>query len=513
MDSHRPPRRPESPYFRVRSASQRPNPTRPYAGSSSGSGSGSNADSRPARPVPPPRPPVPPREPAAPVRPSAPEPVEDLQLPPGSFGFGQTGEDTTDPGESQSPDLIQPGTGAAIPRPAPISTENRRLPWVQLKTYTNHPTVYPAMVRGASPGAKGGDLVTVYDKEGREFAAGLWNPKARVPLRVVHHSPEPFSETDFLRHLDRAVDLRLNLLGLGNPADTDSFRVVHSDSDALSGLIVDKFADVLSVSVHSLGVFQRLPTWIPHLHSRLGTKKVVVEVDETIARFEGISVRKFPGDSVRSVKIREHGLRYEVDFATGHKTGFFCDQRDNRRKLATYTRGKTLLDLCCYSGGFSIGAKVLGGATEVTGVDLDEKAIEQAKRNANLNQARIQWVHCDAFTWARQKQRNGERWDVVLLDPPKLVFDREDPDGGYRKYEDLNIIGLSLVKPGGLFVTCSCSGMVDEERFERVVIKAAHRQGRRLQFLETTGAAPDHPVMSNCPESRYLKVFWTRVIG
>ncbi len=400
----------------------------------------------------------------------------------------------------------------ATPLPPAPSTELRRSPWVQLKTYTNHSTVYPAMIRGASPDARAGSLVTVYDKEGREFAAGLWNPKARVPLRVLHHGIEPFTEQDLLGHLDRAVDLRLETLGFAGNTDTDSFRVIHSDSDSLSGLNIDKFGDVLSVSVHSLGVFQRLPTWIPHLHARLGTKRVVLEVDENIARFEGISARKFPTDAVRSVKIREHGLRYEVDFAEGHKTGFFCDQRDNRRKLASLTKGKRVLDLCCYTGGFSLCAKVLGGAEDVTGVDLDEAVIEQAKRNANLNQARVTWIHCDAFTWARQMQRNGERWDVVVLDPPKLVFDREDTDGGYRKYEDLNIIALSLVKPGGIFVTCSCSGMVDEERFERVVIKAAHRQARRLQFLDITGAAPDHPVMSNCPESRYLKVFWTRAL-
>lgn len=408
----------------------------------------------------------------------------------------------------ESPESLAPGAPA---RPVP-ATEQRRSPWVQLRTWTNHPAVFPAMIRGASPDAKAGDLVAVYDREGREFGAGLWNPKARVPLRVVQHGPDPFGEADFLRHLDRAMDLRLVTLGFAGSTETDAFRVIHSDGDLLSGLVVDKFADVLSVSVHSLGVFQRLPAWIPHLHARLGTRRVVVEVDEHIARLEGISVKKFPGDAVRSVKIREHGIRYEVDLADGHKTGFFCDQRDNRRRLAAYTRGARVLDLCCYTGGFSLCARLLGGAADVTGVDLDEKVIEQAKRNANLNQTRINWIHCDAFTWARQMQRNTERWDVVILDPPKLVFDRDDADGGYRKYEDLNIIGMSLVKPGGIFVTCSCSGMVDEERFERVVIKAAHRQSRRLQFLEATGAAADHPILSNCPESRYLKVFWTRVV-
>jgi len=366
------------------------------------------------------------------------------------------------------------------------------------------------MIRGASPDAKPGDLVTIYDKEDRPFGAGLWNPKARVPLRAIYHGQDPFTEEDFIRLLDRAIDLRLNTLNL--PEHTDAYRVVHSDGDGLSGLVVDRFGDVLSVSTHSLGVYQRLPIWLKHLHARLGTKRTVLEIDDRAARLEGISRRNVLGDAVKSVKIREHGVRYEVDFEEGHKTGFFCDQRDNRRRLTQFTRGQRVLDLCCYTGGFSIAAKTLGGAEEVTAVDLDEKAIAQGKRNANLNQSRINWVHADALPWARQMQKNGERWDVVVLDPPKLVFDREDTDGGHRKYEDLNILGVSLVKPGGLFVTCSCSGMLSEEDFERVVIKAAHRQARKLQFLDQTGPSLDHPVMSNCSESRYLKVFWARVV-
>ena len=392
-------------------------------------------------------------------------------------------------------------------------TPTRRSPWVQLRTFSYHPTLYPAMIRGASPDAKPGDLVAIYDKDDRPFGAGLWNPKARVPLRAIYHGLDPFSEEDFVALLDRAIDLRLATLGL--PEHTDAFRVVHSDGDSLSGLVVDKFADVLAVSTHSLGVHQRLPVWLKHLHARLGTRKTVLEVDDRAARLEGITRRHAPSPSpseaVRSVKIREHGIRYEVDFEAGHKTGFFCDQRDNRRRLAAFTRGKRVLDLCCYTGGFSLAAKVLGAAEEVTAVDLDEKAIAQAKHNANLNQTRIGWVHADALPWSRQMHKNGERWDVVVLDPPKLVFDREDTDGGRRKYEDLNILAISLLKPGGLFVTCSCSGMLSEEDFERVVIKAAHRQSRKLQFLDQTGPGLDHPVLSNCPESRYLKVFWARV--
>jgi 23S rRNA (cytosine1962-C5)-methyltransferase len=309
--------------------------------------------------------------------------------------------------------------------------------------------------------------------------------------------------------LDRALDLRLNALRL--PEVTDAFRVIHSDGDNLSGLVVDRLGDVLSIQVHSLGVFHRLPEWLTQLHARLGTRKVVVEVEPAIARIEGIRPDRFHSDEVRSVRIREHGVRYEVNFEAGHKTGFFCDQRDNRVVFSSWTKEKRVLDLCCYTGGFALTAKVLGEAVEATGVDLDEKAIEQARRNANLNQVRVDWVHCDAFSYARQMQKNHRRWDAVALDPPKLILDRDDTDGGRRKYEDLNQLATTLVEPGGLLVTCSCSGLLGADEFERLVIRGAHRAQRRLQFLDRTGAAPDHPVMSNCPESRYLKVLWARV--
>lgn len=380
-------------------------------------------------------------------------------------------------------------------------------PWAQLKYYSSQPTLYPAMIAGASPDAKAGDLVAVFDRDGRRFGTGLWNPKARVPLRVLHYGEDAPGEELFDTLLQRALDLRTGLLALD--ADTDAYRVIHSDGDSFSGLVVDRFGDTLSVEVHSLGIFQRLGKILPQLHARLGTKRQVIAVDDFVARVEGI--RFAAANNVGSVKIREHGVRYEVNFESGHKTGFFCDQRENRRRLADFVKGRRVLDCCCYTGGFAITAKVLGGAGDVTAVDLDEKAIAQAKRNANLNQARIDWVHCDAFSFTRQMQRNNTRWPVVVLDPPKFLLSREEELEGRRKYEDLNGMGMNVLEPGGLLVTCSCSGLIDMEGFEQLVARAAYRLGKRLQFLDRTGAGADHPVMANCPESRYLKVVWARV--
>jgi 23S rRNA (cytosine1962-C5)-methyltransferase len=396
-------------------------------------------------------------------------------------------------------------------KPAPPGSEQWPKPWVQMRYWSFHPCIYKSMLGPASPDARPGNLVAVFDKEGQPFGTGLYNPKARVPLRMVDHGETPVGEDIFPRRIDEAIDLRLTVLEL--PKATDAFRVVHSDGDALSGLVVDKYGDVLSIEVHSLGVFQRLSTWLPQLHARLGTKRFVLEVDDKIARMEGIFPKTLPCDSVKNVRIREHGVRYEVNFESGHKTGFFCDQRDNRRRLAGWSQGRSVLDLCCYTGGFALSAAVNGPAAEVTGVDLDEHAIEQARHNANLNQVRINWVHCDAFSYARQVQQNGRNWDVVVVDPPKLIFSHDDEEDGARKYEDLNRLALRLVRPGGSFVTCSCSGMLSAEDFERLVVRAAHKERKRLQFLDRTGPGGDHPVMSNCPESRYLKVLWARLLS
>lgn len=392
----------------------------------------------------------------------------------------------------------------------PPGSEGWLRPWAQMKYFSFHPSVYPNMIRATSPDAGAGDLVHVYDKEGQLFGSGFFNPKAHIPLRVLQHGENVLTEEALDARLDAALDLRLKMLRL--PDTTDAWRVISSDGDGLSGLVVDRYADVLSIEVTSLGVWRRLRRWLPRLHAALGTKQHVIDVDADIARIEGMrraDVPEMDDPMPRSVRVREHGVRYQVNFEDGHKTGFFCDQRENRLKFGQLARGRRVLDLCSYTGGFAISAR-MAGCEEVTGVDLDEKAIAQAKKNADLNQVRIDWVHGDTFTWGRQMQQNGKQWDAVVLDPPKLIFSRDAEEGqlGRNKYYDMNAVALGLLERGGLFVTCSCSGLLDVAEFEDIVMRAAHRNKRRLQILDRTGAGADHPVMSNCPESRYLKVLW-----
>lgn len=383
------------------------------------------------------------------------------------------------------------------------------MPTVQIKNITYHPSIWPKMIGMASRDAKPGDLVQVLDKDGQPFGWGLWNPKSRMPLRIVSHSTNDIDETFFEDAIRNAVSMRRDMLALDET--TSAYRAIHGDADFLPGIVADKFDDVLSIEITNLAAWQRLPRWIPILHECLGTQRVVIGIDAELARIEGIPRSGgATSDNVRSVKIREHGIRYEVDFSTGHKTGFFCDQRDNRKHFASYAKDRSVLDLCCYTGGFSISA-ALAGASEVHAVDLDETAIEMAKRNANLNSARVKFTHADAFTWVRTMIENGRKWDLVIADPPKFIHGRED-ETGIAKYADLNKLALQLVNPGGIFVTCSCSGQLSADEFERTVIAAAHRTNRRLQIIDRSGAGADHPTLSNYPESRYLKVIWSRAL-
>lgn len=397
-------------------------------------------------------------------------------------------------------------------------------PWVQLRSASQNPLIYEKMIAAADPAARPGDVVQVYDKSGALFGRGLYNPRSRIVLRMLTWGDVAVDDAFWRQRIDDAIALRerLNLSAM-----TDAYRLVHAEGDGLSGLVAERYADCVALECFSLGVQQRAATLAAMISDRLGVPtaldrpprpgggwRIVVRADASSARHEGLLPdAPLPGgEAPASVVIRENGLRFRVDLAAGHKTGFFCDQRENRRKLATLCRGGSVLDVCCYTGGFAIYARARGDATEVTGVDLDERAIALARDNANLNQARVEFVHADAFVYLRQMIAGGRQFDVVVLDPPKLAATRDGYDEAIAKYHDLNVLGMRVVRPGGMLLTCSCSGLVTRDAFIETVHGAARRVGRRLQLLELTGAGADHPIMLNCPESAYLKAAWLRVL-
>ena len=381
------------------------------------------------------------------------------------------------------------------------------------------------MVRQADPAAKPGDVVALYDKSGHFFGRGLYNPRSQICVRVLTHEDVKIDEIFWRQRLQQAVDLRRKLR---LEEVTDAYRLVHAEGDDLSGLVAERYADCLVFEFFSLGMFQRREQLAALLGQILGTPtcldrpdqagptwRVFWRADARIEQLEGFWIPGGPRQweaSAPRVTIREHGIRYRVDIRHGHKTGFFCDQRENRRRLATLCRDATVLDLCCYTGGFALCARKLGEAREVTGVDLDEAAIALARENANLNQTRIEFVYADAFTYLRQLLANQRQYDVVVLDPPKLATYRAELAQALQKYHDLNHLALRVVRPGGLLLTCSCSGLVSPSTFADTVQRAAQHAGRRVQAFDQTGAAPDHPVMPDCPESAYLKALWLRVL-
>lgn len=388
----------------------------------------------------------------------------------------------------------------------------RREPWVELSRPPHHPLIWSSSVRRASPGARAGDIVELYDDDGDFYGAGFYSPKGRYRVRALTRDGRALEDGWIAERLDAAVALRHAVLGL--PEQTDAYRVVHAEGDELPGLMVDRFGDALSIEVFTRAWLPLLPELIAGLHERLGTTAAVIQADAKAQMSEGFRFElKTSGAVPRRLKVREGELRFHVDLEGGHKTGFFCDQRENRRELARRAGGERVLDVCTYTGGFALAAKVLGGAEEVVGVDLDEAAVAEAVRNAKLNQVRARFVQADAFPYLRQLAANGERFGVVVVDPPKFIPGRAEVDAGTRKYIDLNRLALELVKPGGLLLTCSCSGLLSEPDFADVLRRAESKsEGRRLQILRWTGAGEDHPVRADCPESRYLKAAWARVL-
>ncbi len=403
-------------------------------------------------------------------------------------------------------------TAPTVPVPDRPLEPTGELPVVAVRAPGNHPFVYRKMVIGPAGVVRprDGDLVRVVDRDRFPIGFGFWNSRSQITLRLLSPGVTPPGLDFWKERLTRAVSLRRDALGLD--ATTNAYRVVHAEGDGLSGLIVDRFDDVLSVEVFSLGMYQRIGPILEILAEAAGTKHYRVHVDERIALAED-----FPGRPVASsdlpqrVTIVENGVRYRVHFEGGHKTGFFCDQRENRLRLAGYCKDRSVLDVCCYTGGFGVYAAVKGGAREVTCVDLDEKAIALARENANANQVRPTLVHADAFGYMRQMITNGRSYGALVLDPPKLIPGRLDIASGKRKYFDLNVLAMGLVEPGGMLLTCSCSGLLPPEEFLYLLRAAARKAGRSAQVLAVTGASPDHPVGLDALEGAYLKAVWLRM--
>ena len=380
--------------------------------------------------------------------------------------------------------------------------------------FGRHPWVLESAVAKVEGTPGDGDVVDLATHDGRFVARGLWNPHSRIRVRLYAFDAATKLDDAFWRgRIEAAVALRKEL-GLDDRAG--AARLVNSEGDDLSGLIVDRYGEYLAVQVTALAMAKRLEMFCDVLESAVGPRGILLRgAERGLAKLEGLALpdRLMRGAAPSGpIFVHEHGLRFGVDLAEGQKTGYYLDQRDNRHAAARYARGRRVLDMFCYSGGFAVACAVSGGARSVLAVDASGRAVALARANAQLNGAANLIVEeSDAFEKLDALAAAGERFGMIVLDPPKFARSRAAVDDALRAYHRVNRVAVGLLEPGGILVTCSCSGSVTRDDFHQMLAGVAQRAGRPIQILESRGAAPDHPVSVSCLEGEYLTCVIARV--
>jgi 23S rRNA (cytosine1962-C5)-methyltransferase len=383
------------------------------------------------------------------------------------------------------------------------------LPIIRLKSDRSpgHPWVWSAQVYKPEARLPPGSVVEVHDAKGRFVGRGFWNGHARIALRLLSIDPTQAIDADWIAAgIARAVALRRELLQLDT--QTDAWRVVHSEGDGLSGLVVDRYADILVIEYFAAGMWKFREAIHAALLAHFPGARLYWFAESHVQKQESFDCRS--PEVPAAVQVHEHGLAFHAAPGSGHKTGFFADQRDNRQRFAELAKGRRVLDLCCNAGGFAVHA-MAGGAREAVGVDMDAGFLEIARANATANGVAVDFVQADIFDWLRQAVARGERYDAVVLDPAKLTRDRSKVFDALKKYFAMNRLALDVIPPGGLLLTCSCTGLVGEGDFLEMLRRVALNAGRQLQVLEVRGAGADHPFRTDAPEGRYLKAVVCRV--
>ena len=375
-----------------------------------------------------------------------------------------------------------------------------------------HPWVFSGAIHDIPAHFADGCIADVADAKGRWLARGYLNRFSQIQVRLLTWNEDEEVDRDFWRRrLRQAVEMRRlwNLSG-----ESSAYRLVNGESDYLPGLIVDRYAEHLVVQIGTLGMDAHKQELAELLLEVTGCLSVTERSELAARRPEGLedSSGLLAGEEPpERIEIDEHGLRFLVDLAHGQKTGFYTDQRENRRRSAAYCAEARVLNAFSYTGGFAVHA-LAAGANTVANVDASHEALSLAETNLRLNgfdpDVQTENVAGDVFAvlrnW-RDIDPSGELFDVVILDPPKFVHARDHMDRGLRGYKEINMLGLRLLKPGGVLVTFSCSGLVDFDLFQKVIFGAALDAGRDLQILEKLHQARDHTVAITFPQGEYLK--------
>ena len=362
-------------------------------------------------------------------------------------------------------------------------------------------------VRG-EPGP--GDVVDVVASEGRFYARGFYNPASKIRVRILTFDDEPIAEQFWRGRLARAVRFRQRVV-----SRTTAYRLIYGEADQLPGLIVDRYDDVLVMQTLSVGMDSRKDLLADLLCHESGATRVYLRNDAKSRTLEGLSMERgfLRGDGPTMISIHEGTARFLVDIERGQKTGWFCDQRENRLVAAGLAAGAEVLDVFAHTGAFGIHA-ALAGAKSVEGLDVSEDALALARRHAQLNKIddRCVFRKADAFDEMRKLERAGRQYDLVWLDPPAFARSKQAVTRALAGYKDVNVRGMRLTTPEGFLVTNSCSHHVTEQELWTGICLAARDAKRQIRLLEQRGQARDHPIFAAMPETRYLKCFILQVL-
>lgn len=379
--------------------------------------------------------------------------------------------------------------------------------------WVGHPWVFSGAI-GEVQGDGGAGECVVLDERGNELGWGHYNPLGQIAVRLLWHrrtTDLPFQPPGFERLLrERIAAAQALRTTLGFPREgTNVYRLVNAEGDLLTGLIVDRLGDVLSVQLNSKAMYDAREKVVATLRSVTGLSRLVVSVTETSSKMESIpSGHEIMGEGHERIDVVESGLRYAIDLNVLQKTGFYADQRENRQRFGALCAGKTVLDAYCHLGGFGLAA-ARANASAVTQVDSSEPAILGARQAARMNGLgdRVEALTEDAVIYLKEAQAIGKTWDRVVVDPPKLAQGRGHIEDALQKYARINALAMASVAPGGLLLTCSCSRHVSPEEFGRMLTDAGHRLRRSVRLLEMWGQPSDHPTLTVAPEGRYLKAW------
>ncbi len=373
-----------------------------------------------------------------------------------------------------------------------------------------HPWVFSGAIEKVQGKPEAGETVAVRSADGVFLAVAAYSPHSQIRARVWSWAERDVDAAFIRARVEEAAAARR---ALGIEQASDALRLVHAEADGLPGVMVDRYGDTAVAQILSAGAERWRDVIFDTLASVPGVERVWERSDADVRELEGLKprtglVRGSPlaGDLI----IREHGLAFKVQIDAGHKTGFYLDQRDNRLLLRALSQGRHVLDCFSYSGAFSLNA-LAGGAASVTAVESSALALEAARANASLNQREnVEWIEGDVFQTLRRMRDQGRRFDVIVLDPPKLAPTAAHAERASRAYKDINLFAFKMLNPGGCVMTFSCSGGISPDLFQKIVAGAALDAGVDARIERWLHAAPDHPVALHFPESEYLKGLITR---